>query len=102
MKGKSTADFLTKRKDKINPFKKRNSLSQFSLSCTNIRSMCAEDSKASDLKLRTIVNLKTDISILIDSHLDKRGLETLTKGCKISAQSYLAGQPWQLSVDLNI
>jgi exonuclease III len=41
--------------------------------------MCAEDSKASDLKLRTIVNLKTDISILIDSHLDKRGLETLTK-----------------------
>ena len=41
--------------------------------------MCAEDSIASDLKLRTIVNLKTDIPILIDSHLDKRGLETLTK-----------------------
>ena len=59
------------------PFPK--TLSAFTISSTNIRSLCVREKAKSRRKLEAIKELDTDISILIDSHVDKQGLDKLYK-----------------------
>ena len=68
------------------PFPK--TLSAFTVSSTNIRSICASNKQKSRLKLETIKSLDTDISILIDSQVDKSGLEKLYKDHRILLSKY--------------
>ena len=61
-------------------------LSAFTVSSTNIRS----NKEKSRLKLETIKSLDTDISIIIDSQVDKSGLDKLYKDHKILLSKYNA------------
>ena len=54
-------------------------LSAFTISSTNIRGLCVKEKAKSRRKLEAIKELDTDISILIDSHVDKQGLDKLYK-----------------------
>ena len=58
--------------------KKQKTLSEFTLACTNIRSLCPEGKKA-ELKLHTITKVKADIHIIVDSRLDESGLKKWKK-----------------------
>ena len=68
------------------PFPK--TLSAFTISSTNIRGICVKDKAKSRLKLETIKNLDTDISIVIDSHVDRNGLDKLYKDNRTLLSGY--------------
>ena len=68
------------------PFPK--TLSAFTVSSTNIRGICAKNKAKSRLKLEVISSLNTDISIIIDSHVDKLGLEKLYKDNRVLLSKY--------------
>ena len=68
------------------PFPK--TLSAFTVSSTNIRGICVKNKAKSRLKLETIKSLDTDISIIIDSHVDENGLNKLYKDNKLLLSKY--------------
>ena len=68
------------------PFPK--TLSAFTVSSTNIRRICVRDKAKSRSKLETIRSLDTDISIIIDSHVDSNGLDKLYKDHKLLLSKY--------------
>ena len=66
----------------MNPFNARKkTLSQFTVACTNIRSLCPEGKKA-DLILQTILKADADLHIIVDSRLDENGVKKWKKSCK--------------------
>ena len=68
------------------PFPK--TLSAFTVSSTNIRGICAKNKAKSRLKLEAIRSLNTDVSIIIDSHVDKLSLEKLYKDNRVLLSKY--------------
>ena len=60
---------------------RKKTISQFSVACTNIRSLCSDGKKA-DLKLHTIFKADADIHIIVDSILDENGVKKWKKSCK--------------------
>ena len=55
--------------------KGKKTLSQFTVACTNIRSLCPNGKKA-ELKLHTtITKAEADIHIIVDSGLDENGVK---------------------------
>jgi hypothetical protein len=66
----------------MNPFSARKkTIRQFSVACTNIRSLCPDGKKA-DLKLHTIFKADADIHIIVDSRLNENGVKKWKKSCK--------------------
>ena len=66
----------------MNPFNARKkTLSQFTVLCTKIRSLCPEGKK-DDLKLHTILKADADLHIIVDSRLDENGVQKWKKSCK--------------------
>ena len=53
-------------------------LSQFTVACTNIHSLCPDGKKA-DLKLHTIFKAEDDIHIIVDSRLNENGIKKWNK-----------------------
>ena len=68
------------------PFPK--TLSAFTISSTNIHGICVKDKAKSRRKLEAISSLNTDISIIIDSHVDSSGLEKLYKDNRVLLSKY--------------
>ena len=68
------------------PFPK--TLSAFTISSTNIRGICVKDKAKSRRKLEAINSLNTDISIVIDAHVDNSGLQKLYKDNRVLLSKY--------------
>ena len=67
---------------------RKQTLSSFTVSSTNITSLCANDTERSKRKLELIKNLNTDISVIIDSRIDEKDLNKLYKTNKRLLSKY--------------
>ena len=66
----------------------RKTLSSFSISSTNIRSLCMTDKKKRLRKLLAIKHLDTDISVIIDSQVNKADESFLYKHHRLIMSEY--------------
>ena len=66
----------------------RKTLSSFSISSTNIRSLCTSDKKKRLRKLLAIKNLDTDISVIIDSQVNQADESFLYKHHRLLMSEY--------------
>ena len=66
----------------------KKTLSSFSISSTNIRSLCMMDKTKRMRKLLAIRNLDSDISIIIDSQMDERDESSLYKAHRMIMSEY--------------